>query len=299
MKHLLLIFFSLFSFTSLLAQELDCQVRIMTPQLQETERQVYSSMENRIREFINTTNWIEDKFQPEERITCNLVLTITAHPKADQFEGTLQIQASRPVYGSNYSTPTLNLVDEDIAFQYAEFQPLEYIEGSAISNLTSLLAYYSYLILAIDYDTYGMLGGTPYYQKAQDIALIAMNGSEPAGWESTAGQNRNRYWLISQLMDNRFRPLREALYLYHRQGMDFMSSDPEKGRENIVSAIKLLEKAHRNYPNTYLMRTFFDAKSEEIISIFSEAPATDKTAVLETLRIVDVANVNQYEEKIR
>lgn len=278
------------------AQELNCDVTVNSDQIQESDKSVYASMKTAIREFMNNTKWTDDKFQPGERINCAITITLTSH-NADQFSGSIQVQSSRPIYGTAYNSPTLTFLDHDFAFRYIQYQPINYSPGTFTSNLSSVLSFYANIILGIDYDTFSELGGTKFYQKAQDVVVNAQS-SNYKGWQSSESL-KNRYHLMDQLLDQRFIPLRKCLYEYHRQGLDLMYKDAEKGRANILLALTLLEKVQENVPNSLVMRVFFDTKSDEIISIFSQATPSEKDKVLQVLSKTDMSNISKYQEKIK
>ncbi|MEX0966687.1 MAG: DUF4835 family protein [Bacteroidia bacterium] len=278
-------------------QELNCDVRVITDQIQTSDRRIFNSMETSIKEFMNNRQWTDDEFLPGERIECSMVINLSSM-QGDVFSGTMQVQIGRPVYSTGYRSPLLNVLDKDIGFEYVEFQAMDFMEGSSVSNLTSILAYYAYTILGFDYDSYKEMGGTQYYQKAKNITSAAGSLGGGAGW-SPSESDRNRYWLVTELLDPRFEPLRKTMYTYHRLGLDIMSTDTDKGRATILGSLENLQKVQEARPNSYSLQVFFDAKVDEINNIFSASTPSEKFKVLNILRKVDVRHITKYEEKIR
>lgn len=280
------------------AQELLCNVKVMDNQIQLTDKKIFRTLEQAITEFMNNTKWTPEKVQPNERIECNIQIILSTYDvKTNHFSGTAQILSRRPVFGTSYNSLLFNLNDENWEFDFAEFQPMNFNENSFSSNLTSLLGFYAYYIIALDYDSYGMLGGTPYFNKALQIA----NNAQPsglAGWQPFERNLRSRYNLIDNILNERFRPMREAYYKYHRQGLDIMSKTPELARKNIYASLELVQKVFKIAPNTVMLIMFFEAKSDELVNIYKNAPVIEKPKAIEILSEINVANVNKY-EKIR
>jgi hypothetical protein len=225
------------------------------------------------------------------------MFNITEQISADEFKGTLTVQARRPVFNSNYSTTTLNFVDNDIHFRYVEFSPLEFDLNTHISNLTSLLAYYAYFILGLDYDTFSLLGGTPYFTNAERIVLNAQNAPE-AGWKPMDDlSHKSRYWLVKDMLDPEYESLREFNYRYHRLGLDLMDEEVAEGRAEVTNSLELLQQVYRSKPDPYmyLMRLVFDAKVDELVNIYSESFPEERSRAHNILVEVDKTNSNKYE----
>jgi hypothetical protein len=278
------------------AQELNCNVQVVSQQVQGTNKQVFITMQTALYEFLNTRAWTSNVFRTEERIECNILINITEQVSADEFRGTMQVQCRRPVYGSSYNTVLLNYMDNNIQFRYVEYQPLEFDENSFQSNLTSLLAFYAYYIIGLDYDSFSLLGGTEYFQKAEKIVDNAQGAAEK-GWKAFDGKsNRNRYWLIKDVLDKNYEPVREFYYRYHRLGLDVMSTKPNDGRAEIAESLKLLQKVYRNKPDVYLLflQLLFDAKSDEFVNVFSESFPDELNRVLAILSEIDPSNTQKY-----
>ncbi len=280
-----------------IAQELRCSVQVNNQKIQGTNKQVFRTMQMAINELMNTTRWTDKVFSYDERIECTLMFNITEQVSADEFHGTLQIQASRPVYNTSYNTVLLNFKDKDIQFKYVEFQSLKYNETSKPSQLTALLAYYAYVIIGLDFDTFSPEGGTPYFAKAENIVNIMQN-SKFAGWKAYEGK-RNRYWLIENLSNSNYSKVRECYYRYHLKGLDKMADKLTDGRREIADCIRLMQKVYRATPNAFILQVFFDAKSDEIVNIFKEAFSEEKKRVYNIVKEIDPANLPKYKTIIK
>lgn len=285
--------------TTSFAQEILCNVKVIDNQIQLTDKKIFRTLEQAIGEFINNRQWTAEKVQSNERIECNLQIILSSYDvKTNHFVGTMQIISRRPVFGTSYNTTIFNLLDENIEFDFAEFQPMNFNENSYTSNLTSLLGFYSYYMIGLDYDSFGLLGGTPFFNKALQIANNAQQGSGLAGWQPFERNLRSRYNLIDNILNERFRPIREAYYKYHREGMDIMSKNPEAARKNIYACLELVQKVFKIAPNTVMLILFFEAKSDELVNIYKNAPATEKPKAIDLLSEINVSNISKY-EKIR
>lgn len=270
-KYILLLAVTL-SIGSIHAQELNAQVLVNADLVNQTNQQIFKTLERSLNEFLNTQVWTNQDLLPQEKITCSFVFNLTNYSN-DQFEATLQVQSQRPVFDTNYDTPILNFLDRDIVFNYQEFQPLFFNQSSFESNLVSLLSFYAYVILGLDADTFTENGGVPYYEQALQVVNLAQVTSRK-GWKPSDG-TRNRFWLIDNLRANTFREYRQALYEYHRAGLDQLTTAPLKGKEAIMKAIQQLEPLFLRRPNAFLLQIFFDAKVEEIVNLFKEGPKVD------------------------
>jgi len=274
--YLLIFTCSLQSFS----QELNCDV-IVNAQLTGNENvQIFKTLERQLKEFINNTTWTDKTFKPQERINCSMVINITDY-NTDIFQATVQVQSSRPVYGSSYSTPVYNYNDKDFDFQYLEFQNMVYNPNQFESNLISVLAFHVYMILGMDADTFAPKGGAEYYKQAQVILNYSQQGNF-SGWKLEDG-NQTRFILIDNILSDTYKEFRDVLYQYHRNGLDVMSNDTKEAKSSIASSIKLLKDMNNRRPNSYLMRVFFDAKAEEIEDIFSGGPTVNIADLVSTL----------------
>ena len=281
---------------NLWSQELRCNVQVVSQQIQGTNKQVFQTLQNAIYEFMNNRVWTDHVYTMEERIECNLMFNITEQLSADDFKGTLTIQARRPVYNTNYNTVTLNFVDNDIRFRYVEFAPLEFDLNTHLSNLTSILAYYAYYILGLDYDSFSLLGGTPYFNNAERIVINAQNAPEK-GWKPMDDiAHKNRYWLVKDMLDPDYEPVRVFNYRYHRLGLDVMDQKVAEGRAEITNDLELLQQVYRKKPDPYmyLLRLVFDAKVDEIVNVYTESYPEERSRAHTILAEVDKPNANKY-----
>lgn len=279
------------------AQELNCTVSVISPGVQNTEKRIFETLQKDVREFMNSNQWTTDVFTIEERIECSILITITEVVSGNKYKGSMQIQSSRPAYMTSYNTVMLNVNDQDVVFEYVENQPLQFQPNQHINNFTSILAFYAYMIIGADYDSFSPKGGEPYYQKALQIVNNAQNESE-RGWKAFES-SRNRYWLIENMMNARYEGFRTVMYEYHRKGLDMMQSDPQGGRKAIFDCIDPLKKLRLDQPNSYLLTVFFTAKVDELINIFKEAFPDVKTKAANDLMQCDPSNANKYEAIIK
>lgn len=268
-----------------MAQELNCLVKINADQVETTERRVFKDMETAFRQFMNDRKWTDDTYEQDERINCVLNITIDQMPSIGNFRATVQIQSARPVFNTNYETILLNFADRDWQFEYVESQPLDFNDNIFLSNLTSMLAYYAYIILGMDYDSFSELGGTDYYQKALDIVTNAQQSNRP-GWEQI-GSNRNRYWLVENFTNTQMEEVRRGLYTYHRLALDTFSDEPEGSRKEVLKVLQSVQKVRQNNPNSILVISFMDAKSDELINIFSEGNIQVRRQAYDILALLD------------
>lgn len=294
LRKLLLILFMVSPLMSF-QQELRCNVQINSQRISGTNRNMFQTLQTALYEFVNNTSWTNHVYGQDERIECTIMLTLNEQIGSDEYKGVLQIQSRRPVFGTSYSTAMLNIVDNNLHFRYLEFDKLEFSETQFNSNLTSTLAYYIYIILGFDYDSFSYLGGTEYFQKAERIVNNAQNAVE-RGWKAYEGNRKNRYWLVENLLNDKYRPVREVYYRYHRLGLDRMSDKLMEGRAEIAEAIVNLQKVYREKPDPYLylIQVFFDAKNEELVNLFTESFPAEKTRVVNILVEVDNSNAAKY-----
>ena len=280
------------------AQELNCNIQISAQRIQGSNRQVFESMQRDLYQFMNNTVWTNHVFNYAERIDCNILINLNDQLSADEFKGTIQIQLSRPVFNTTYKTTILNFIDNSFQFRYVEFQPLEFDPSTYRSSLVSVLAYYTYMILGFDYDTFAPLGGTEFYQMAEKIVTTAQNAPEP-GWKPYDGsRNRNRYWLVKNVLDKEYEGVRQFLYDYNINGLDKMESKIAEARTSMVESLKLMQDVYRKKPDPfmYLVQVIMDAKSDELINIFTGAFPEEKSRVVQILTEIDPANKAKYEK---
>jgi len=271
-------------------------VQVVSQQIQGSNKQVFQTLQNAIYEFMNNRVWTNHVYTMEERIECNMMINITEQLSADDFKGTMTIQVRRPVFNTNYNTTTLNFVDNNIRFRYVEFSPLEFDLTSNISNLTSILAFYAYYILGLDYDTFSLMGGSQYFINAEQIVLNAQNAAE-RGWKPMDDiAHKNRYWLVKDMIDTDYEPVRVFNYNYHRLGLDVMDEQVVEGRAAITSSLELLQQVYRKKPDPYmyLLRLVFDAKVDEIVNVYTESYPEERNRAYDILTEVDKPNANKY-----
>ena len=293
MKKFILIVPLLLTLNSGFCQELNCTVKVITAQLQTADPQVFQTLQKSIYEFMNNRKWTNDNFAANERIECSLLINVTQELASDKFGAQLTIQSNRPVFDASYNSTLFKWVDKDFEFLYTQYQPLEYTDNSFTTNLTSVLAYYAYLIIGFDYDTFSPNGGNTYFQKAQNIVNSAQSVSQQ-GWKSYEGI-RNRYWLINNLLNSKLDNMHTVLYKYHREGLDKMYENPDLARKPIVECLNLLTAMNDDNPNSMVLQVFMQAKQEEFVNIFSKATPNEKTNAVQLLSKLDASNASKYQ----
>ena len=278
-------------------QELRCTVSVNSDMVEGSNKSVFNTLKQSIEEYVNTMRWTNMTFQETERIECSMLIVVKS--VADNlFTCEMTCQSRRPVFGTAYSTPLLNFKDNNFVFTYQEYDRLDYQQHTFTTNLTALLAYYCYLIIGHDMDSFSKLGGTPYFQSCENIVTAAqsasLEASEATGWKAFES-NRNRYALINNLMDEAFKKYRTYYYDYHRHGLDEMVNNVANGRARIAKDIKVLKEAYSSRPATYVVGAFLDAKNDELVNIFKEGTSEEKKAVYEVLMSVDPTRQSTYE----
>jgi Domain of unknown function (DUF4835) len=297
LKYLLLLMIVPFSEIAH-SQELNCNVQISAQKIQGSNRQVFQSMQKDVYEFMNNYIWTNNIYSYSERIDCSILINLTDQLSADEFTGTIQVQLSRPVFNTTYNTTMLNFIDNSFQFRYVEFQPLEFNPSVYTSNLVSVLAYYAYIIIGFDYDSFSPEGGTQYFQLAEKIVTSAQNAPEP-GWKPYDGsRNRNRYWLVKNILDKEYEGVRKFIYEYDINGLDLMESKIGEARTNMVESLKLIQDLYRKKPDPFLyyMQVVIDSKSDEFVNIFTDAFPEEKSRVIQILTEIDPANKTKYEK---
>jgi hypothetical protein len=279
---------------NMIAQELNCVVEVDARQIEGSEKVMFQDMEKDIFKLVNGRKWTNDEFDIQERIDCSIIINLTERVSANQFKGNIQVQASRPVYNTNFKTPIMNVRDEDFTVRYNQFEPLQYNEGSYSGELVTILAYYIYMILGYDYDSFSLEGGTKYFQEAQRIVNNAQSSPE-TGWKAFEDQ-KNRYWLVENTLSARFKPMRKMYYNYHRHGFDLMQQDITRARKQITESLKGLRPIHNVAPSSYNMQVLFNAKLRELINLYENATPAEKTEITELLITLDPGHANEYEK---
>lgn len=286
------LFFAVFS-VPLMAQELACNVSINFQQIDGSNRQVFYTLEGALNEFVNTQKWTDKPYEPQERVECNMTFIITSRTD-NRFTASLQVSAFRPVYGSNYKTPIFNFKDNAISFQYTEFDPLIFNPNLYESNLVSLISFYAYLVLGIDADTFALKGGDPFYKQALEVVNLAQQGGFD-GWNPKRNQ-LNRFSLVDQILSDAHKEYREVLYAYHRDGFDSFTTDTKKSKEAIREALLKFSVLFKRAQNTFLIRVFFDAKSDEVVSVFKEGPEVAHAGLVSLLEQIYPVNSFRWKE---
>ncbi len=292
LSSLLIIFFVFL--TVVYAQELRCNVSISATKIQGANRNVFRTMQADLYEFMNNRKWTDHVYAMDERIECNIFIQLDEQLSSDEFKGTMTVQLRRPVFNSSYETTLLNIKDKDFQARYVEFQPMEFNETSNRDNLTNLMAFYAYIILGMDYDSFSPDGGTEFFQKAQQIVNNSQNAREP-GWKAYESE-RNRYWLVENLLNKSYAPFRQCIYRYHRLGLDQMNERIEEGRSEMAESLRLIQRVFRTRPSLYILQIFFDAKSDEMVNVFSNSYPDEKNRVLAILNECDPSNGSKYEK---
>ncbi|MFU8845011.1 MAG: DUF4835 family protein [Bacteroidales bacterium] len=277
---------------SLQSQEFFCSITVNAQQVEGTDRRVFENMENSLNEFINNRRWTNLDMKPEERIECTFVITISNRPSTDRFVANLNLVASRPIYKTAYNSTLINYIDRKFEFDYVEFQPMEFQDNTYESNLTSVIAFYLYMILGLDFDSYSLYGGSPFFEKAEAVLNAAQNSPE-TGWRAFEDE-RNRYWMLENYLNNSYNDLRKFNYEYHRLGLDVMSEKVDEGRSAIANSINLLRNVHRERPGLFALNLMVDAKRDEIINIFSKGNPREQNDVEQIMKEVDPANSSNY-----
>jgi hypothetical protein len=299
MKRILILLLTFLPIAKGISQELNCQVDILPdPKLSmgPVEKEIFLELENSIYDFMNTTKWTNDLFEIEERINCNILITVTDMPSTTTFKGKIQIQSTRPVYNTTYNTTLFNHVDDDFS--------ISFLRNSAIlpmsnyqyrDNLSAILSFYAYMILGYDYDSFSLEGGDNYFNAAQQIANNAKNSGDE-GWSAAGGNKRNRFWLVDNVLQPLFSPLRNTYYDYHMTGLDIFYTDMVAGRKKILETMQNLDKIQRARPGSLNLQLFLTAKSAELVNIFSQADIKEKNAAVSILKKLDPASSSVYQE---
>ena len=281
---------------SAFSQELNCNVVVNGDATSITDQSVFRDMENAFEQFLNNRQWTEDSYQNFERIKFNILITLDQKSTLGNYEAQVQVQSARPVYNTTYESILLNFADRDWVFNYIQGQPLEFSINSYISNITSMLAYYAYVVLGLDYDSFGELGGTPHFQNALTVVNNAQQ-SNRSGW-NPLNSNRNRYWLIENLNNQQMQDIRTSWYNYHRKGLDTFYNKPGESRAEAVKLLNALHKTHSAYPNSILVIAMLDAKSNEFINLFEDGDLNIRRQAYELLTNMDPTKKQRYDQLI-
>ncbi len=280
------------------SQELNCQVSVQTDaklELNSTELEIIKQMKQSIFDLMNNTQWTKDVFKTEERINCNIQIQIKTNPSTGNYTGFIQVQSSRPAFNSNYNTVLFNFQDEDLAISFSRNTVLTYAQNQYRDNLSSILAFYAYFIIGMDYDSFSSKGGTPYFNEAQQIVSNAQSSGAP-GWKASESGKRNRYWLIDNILQPVFDPLRECNYMYHRKGIDQLYDNKVEAKKALLAALNKLSPVAQTRPNTINLLNFLAAKAVELKNILSDSEVKEKTDFVNLLKKLDSGNSSKYQE---
>lgn len=293
---LIILFLGLTNF--LLGQEFNAKVQIISPSLQTSaaDKQVFEELTSAIREFMNNSRWGTETFKMEERIEVNFLINLSEQTSSDEFGGSIQVTSTRPVHNTNYKSTVFNWIDNDFKFRYQRGAAIQFSIDRHRDNLSSVLGFYAYMILAYDYDCFSKEGGTKYFLKAQQICTNAQGVAEP-GWRAAEGQ-RNRYWLVENAIQQLFQPLREAFYKYHREGFDVLFSNLAQGTNAVIASLELIQKVHKVRPGSFNVQVFFSTKVDELVNLFSGATPELKNKAHGILKVIDPANLNKYNKML-
>ena len=304
-KRLAQIALFLFWMNAAFSQELESKVTINSSRVSsQVDKKVFQTLQTALQNFMNTRKWTGDTYQPNEKIACSFLLDIEKGLGANVYQATLTVQAARPVYNSSYQTALINHKDDAVSFKYVEFQPVEFNENRVqgtdplVANLTAVFAYYAYMIIALDYNSFALRGGDPYFQKAQNIVNSAPENRDIVGWRAFDGQ-RNRYWLIENFTNNRYNLMHDALYSYYRLGMDHMYENEPEGRNAVLNGLQLINTVNTEIPNSMIIQFFFQGRANELAKIFKKSSPDEKNRAVDILSKVDITNSAMYKQELR
>ncbi|ADQ79078.1 hypothetical protein Palpr_0928 [Paludibacter propionicigenes WB4] len=296
MKYYLLLFSIFLTIGSISAQELNCTVQINSDQIQGTNKSVFNTLQKSISDFMNNRKWTELSFGNTERIECTLNIIIKK-VDSDVFTSEIQVQSRRPIFNSAYNSTLFNFRDQQFTFNYKEFDQLEINQNAITSNLTAVLAYYAYIIIGYDMDSYSRLGGTAYFQSAESIVNSAQ-GADMTGWKAFES-TRNRYALVNNLLDEAFKRYRNYFYEYHRLGLDEMSNNATNARARIAEGLPFLREANRSRPSAVVISSFLEAKNDELVNVFSKGSTQEKSEAIEILTDINPTQSDRYSQILK
>lgn len=305
-RTLYILLVCIFTYAGISAQELNARVRVVDNQIPSTvDRKIFRTLETSLTNFLNNRKWGNDQFKPNEKINCQFLITLQQMPEPNVFSASITIQVARPVYSTSYVSPIINFQDPNFDFRYIESQPMEFNENRIsgtdplVSNLTAVIAYYAYIILGFDYDSFSIKGGEILFQKALNIVNNAPDATKISGWKSFENNNRNRYWLAENLINNRYAVIHDIYYNYYRRGLDVMYEDENAARAEILNALVYMDNLNRETPNLMIVQFFMLGKADELINIFKKASTPDKSRIVEILSRLDVSNSNKYKQELK
>jgi hypothetical protein len=300
----------LFSFIILQVQKLRCQefqanVTVLSNRIgTSVDKQIFTTLQSGLYNFMNGRKWTSAAFNSNEKIQCNFLLNLSGAADNNTYTAALTIQMGRPIFNTSYQSPLMNYMDESVTFKYVQFQDLDFNENRVggtdplAANLTAIFAYYAYIILGLNFDSYGLRGGDPYFQKALNIVNNAPEASALNGWKAFDGL-RNRYWMVENLTNAKYNPLHDAIYNYYRQGLDQMYDHESDARMAVMNALISLNSINNEFPNIMFMQFFFQGKGAEIGNVFKRGNPDEKSRALDILSRIDISNLNQYKQDLQ
>ena len=304
-KILILFSFILLHIQQARSQEFQANVTVLSNRISTSvNKQIFQTLQTALYDFLNGRKWTNVAFSNNEKIQCNFLLNLSASTDNNTYAASLTIQTGRPIFNTSYQSPLMNYMDDNFAFKYVQFQTLDFNENRVggtdplTANLTAVFAYYAYIILGLNFDSYGLRGGDPYFQQAQNIVNNAPEGSSLSGWKPFDGL-RNRYWLVENLTNPKYNPLHDAMYSYYRQGLDQMFDHEADARAAVMSTLTTMNSINNEFPNIMFMQFFFQGKGVEIGNVFKHGLPDEKSRALDILSRIDVSNLNQYKQDLQ
>jgi hypothetical protein len=303
-KYIFLLVFTLIN-SVLIAQELRAKVTVLAGRVNSTvEKKIFVTLQSQLNDLLNNRRWTADGFSQNEKVECSFILNIESILEPNVYKASLTVQAARPVYGSSYQSAMVNFIDADVTFKYIEFQPVEFNESrvqgtdAGVANLTAVFAYYAYIVLGLDYDSFSPKGGDEYYRKAQNIVNNAPEAKNISGWKMFDGV-RNRYWLNENLINSRFNIFHDIIYNYYRTGLDKMSENEKEARANLLQTLTQLYSFNKENPNTMILQFFMQGKTQELIGLFKKGSSEERNKAIEVLSVLDIVNSSQYKQELQ
>ena len=306
--HKKLIIFSLsflLAVPAAFSQELQVRVTVLSRGINSTvDKKIFTTLQTQLNNLMNSRRWTNDQFQSNEKIVCSFILSVESILETNNYKATLTVQTARPIFNTSYQSALVNYLDADVAFKYVEFQPVEFNENrvqgtdASVANLPAIFAYYAYMILGLDYDSFSPKGGDEFYRKAQNIINNSPEGKYISGWKVFDGV-RNRYWLNENLINTRYNIIHDAIYKYYRSGLDKLYENEAEGRKNLLQSLAQLQAFNRENPNTMILQFFFQGRAQELIGIFRKGSDEEKTKLIELITELDIVNAPLYKQELK
>ena len=306
--HKKLIIFSLsflLAVPAAFSQELQARVTVLSRGINSTvDKKIFTTLQTQLNNLMNSRRWTNDQFQSNEKIVCSFILSVESILETNNYKATLTVQTARPIFNTSYQSALVTYLDADVAFKYVEFQPVEFNENrvqgtdASVANLPAIFAYYAYMILGLDYDSFSPKGGDEFYRKAQNIINNSPEGKYISGWKVFDGV-RNRYWLNENLINTRYNIVHDAMYKYYRSGLDKLYENEAEGRKNLLQSLAQLQAFNRENPNTMILQFFFQGRAQELIGIFRKGSDEEKTKLIELITEIDIVNEPLYKQELK